>query len=164
MRIYHITNLNSALNIIEKKEFIPVSTDVYNADACLNCFCSMKQGYNYGQRFQGKGVVLVLDWSGEIQQINMNAFPPFNNNILYNQQPWRCFIPTNTRGNNLKVINIYFDKYHLNSYLYEKLDLSLWSKLLPKKYRNKYVKKMKLKFIFDLRQKIMQNDCYLDIL
>ncbi len=160
MYIYHITNLTSALNIIKSKQFIPFSRNIYNGDSCLNCFCSIKQGYNYGQEFQNQGVVLVFKWSGKVQQISMNESTPFKNNILYNQKPWRCFIPTNTKGKNLKIVKIYFDKYYLN----DKFDLPMWTKFLPKKYLKQYVRKLKLEFILNLRQEIKKDNSYIEIL
>ena len=118
IEVKHITNLESALNIIQNKKFIPASLDPLNFDACLNCFCSKV----IGQRFKNSGVTIYFEWYGETKKINKNdTNSPYNPNILYNQESWKCFIPIGTSNKLLKIVNIIPDDNVVNSDLQKAL-------------------------------------------
>lgn len=160
MRIYHVTNLKSALSIIESKYFTPYSTNIYNSDACLNCFCSLNEANKSPQPLK-MGVVIVFHWSGKIKKIGMNDSTPYQNNILYSQEYWRCFIPSNTIGKNLKIVRLDINKRELSDYI--NITLNLWVKFLPKKCQKEYIKKRRLNFIINIKNSIKQQDCYINI-
>ena len=113
MLIYHVTNIESALNIIKQKEYIPYYT-MYSyrtlcVDFCLNCFLDINKALYSSQPLK-KGCMLVFNWEGSVLIYNEKKDKwPCEPNILYNHPGWRYFIPSST-DKHLKFENIIIDK------------------------------------------------------
>lgn len=102
-KIIHITSLENAIKIVNSEKCIPISNDPLNFDSCLNCFCTKMKGQN----FENTGTKIVFKWYGKVKKIDHNnTSVPYEKNILYNQEPWRCFIPTGSSKDLLQVVNI----------------------------------------------------------
>lgn len=108
MFIYHYTDLKSALIIIDTKMFKAKSSSLYDGDSGLNSFPTLKGNFHYGQNFNKRGVILVFDWSGKIEEnVSINMFRnTMNINTMYIQGGWRSFIPVNSDSKYLKAVNI----------------------------------------------------------
>ena len=105
IKIFHITSLENAIKIANKMTYNAASSNPLNFDSCLNCFCTKKKGQN----FKNEGATIYFEWYGNVVKIkHNNTSTPYKKNILYNQEPWRCFIPVGTKSKCklLKVIDI----------------------------------------------------------
>lgn len=126
MRIYHITSPQNAVAIIENNIFYPASNHQLNNDNGLNGFC-YKRIYMKRQCFEGVGAKLILEWSGPIEDTDMNTPPPLPPNILHIQNPWRCFIRGGTDAQYIRIVGVLFYDDQLDSIL----ALPSWHCLLP---------------------------------
>lgn len=112
MLIYHFTDLESALNIVHSKTFRAYSNNIYNGDSGLNSFPTLKGNFNYGQNFNKEGIILVFDWSGNIDEntsIYMHT-ETMDRNTTYIQGAWNCTLK--------KKYNLNLCKYKLIDTIY----------------------------------------------
>jgi hypothetical protein len=158
VRVFHITSPARALAIVENGIFHPASTNRLNNDNGLNCFDD-QPGYQMGQRFEGKGARLLLEWRGPVVVTPLNASPPLAPNLLHNQHPWRCFIRGGTNKQYLRVIGIQFSKDALSSIF----ETPAWHRFLPAAMRDGLNRRMKLNFFRALRNKYRSNHLYLGV-
>lgn len=134
MLIYHFTDLESALNIVHSKTFRAHSSDIYNGDSGLNSFPTLKGNFNYGQNFTKEGVILVFDWSGNIDK-NASIYKythTMDRNTMYIQGSWRSFIPVNADSKYLKAIKIIYDANVIN----ELIEYPFYYHFIPNFFRN----------------------------
>lgn len=148
IRLFHITSPESALSILEKEIFYPVSNHDHNHDNGLNCFPYHRYGYLMGQCYEGFGAKLILEWRGETTITSKNASDPLPPNILHDQHNWRCFIRGGTDKKYLRIIGI---RFFVNiDHLLEK---PRFYSLLPLSVKSGLIRKKRLKFLRDLRKK-----------
>lgn len=112
MEIYHITNINCAIQIINQKEFIPISTNPLNGDAGINLLGST-DNFNKRQCFEKSGCDIIF--SSNEQPINISSDESLNNmklNTLYSQPPWRLFIRYPLTKDVLRIVSIRYNDYN----------------------------------------------------
>ncbi len=152
MLIYHYTDLESALNIVESRKFIAYSNNIYNGDSGLNSFPTLKGGFNYGQNFNKSGVILVFEWTGKIEKDVSINMPPdtMDRDTMYIQGSWRSFIPVFANAKYLKAIEIIYDDI-----IDELIEFPFYYNLIPGFFYN-LKHKIYEKSIDDLRQQFNQ--------
>lgn len=158
MRIFHITSPASAVAIVERGTFYPVSNHPLNNDNGLNCFC-YKPGYWMGQYFEGEGARLILEWFGPVAVTHPDTSPPLPTDVLHDQHPWRCFIRGGTKAQFLRVISIHFAKGTIDSIL----NLPSWHRFLPAAIQNNLARRARLSFLRVLRDKYRNSPLFLAV-
>lgn len=158
MVVFHITSLQSAINILETGTFHAYSRALLNNDNGLNCFKSGESG-NFTQCFKSdedKDVRAILSfrWKGKIIDTDQDTYPPLKINVLHNQLPWRCFIRVGTDSELIRAANIKIgtlsDDY-----------LPFWGKSLPESLKNKLKRKKKLRLLLKLKKLVNKNESIL---
>ncbi|WP_386689795.1 hypothetical protein [Lonepinella sp. MS14437] len=156
--VYHITNLESALNIWKTKEYIPANCW---GDRGLNCFIKDVK-YNGMNSIPRDGVEVYFRWYGEIVRESCEKdIDNYIPNLLIDMQPWRAIIsaPIEEKDKSLELIS--FDFYDCD----DQLDLFLRKKFvykyicLTKNLKNKYKKSFKESINRDLRKQ----HCFISI-
>jgi hypothetical protein len=157
MKFYHVTDLTAAKQIVKYKEFLTYHdpSGMPNHDACLNCFNDSKTARVSPQPLHD-GVIIVLKWSGPIKKYTEWEYClPY---VMYDNSPWRYFIPLNTTKY-LKIVNIYFDKDYIKNMAINIVNTKYpqFIKYLPEKIREYYYKKELLLLYKDIRKMINDN-------
>lgn len=144
-QFYHQTSSGCALSILKDKIFY--SCHILS-DHGLNGY--LKRENINGQTLEGRGAELVLQWSGDVENVSID-FPVqyMKKNTLYIQERWRVFIPANLDADLLKIINVKFlnekkiDEIIRYPTIYKKLPLNCLQKYLKRKYKLKLIKKFR---------------------
>lgn len=163
MLIYHFTDLESALNIVESRKFIAYSNNIYNGDSGLNSFPTLKGGFNYGQNFNKSGVILVFEWTGKIEKdVSINMSPnTMDRDTMYIQGGWRSFIPVFADSKYLKAVEIIYDDI-----IDELVELPFYYNLIPS-FFNKLKHRIYENSINDIQEQFNQifsgKDIYISV-
>lgn len=157
MRIYHITSPASAISILESGKFRPTSDNPLNFDSGLNSF-RFSAVYQGGQNIRS-GARLVMEWAGPVVVGPAGAFQ-MAPGTLYDQYPWRCFIPNQTIGNMLRIVAIRFDQDEIE----DMISIPVWHKLLPEKYRKVLYGKARLTLMLKIRREYRNQNRILHVI
>ncbi|MFZ7172368.1 hypothetical protein [Avibacterium volantium] len=145
--VYHITSVESAIEIINSKQFIPSEPhDITNLDYGLNCFI-LGGAYTKANVFKGEGAKIILEWWGNMVNLPLSA-SQLQSSVLIDQAPWRAIIRPPISLNDLEIRRVEFDDELLDKYLKEK---KLLYKFLCKKCKEKYRKNFNKKINSKLR-------------
>lgn len=167
MKFYHQTSPGIALHLINTQVF---SSCLIEGDHGLNGYTDLKQVN--GQTLENVGAELVLKWLGDVEEVNADEIQvsDMRANVLYSQfiqtefympkKRWREFVPAPMGEDLLQIVNIRF----LNS---NKIDQFIhylwWYKFVPRVFRINLERRVKLKFIKNLRDKYVNNKLFLRI-
>jgi hypothetical protein len=159
MRLYHITSPESAMAVMDSGKFYPASTYRLNNDNGLNCF-SFKPGYRLGQRFEGEGAKIILEWTGPVAITHQDTSPPLLTDILHDQFPWRCFVRGGSNPNHLRMVAIRFD----NRIVDDMIHVPRWHKILPEMLRSSLYRRAKLMQLRDIRTNYRNGNRTLEVI
>lgn len=167
MKFYHQTSPGIALEVINTKLFDSCKLP---DDHGLNGYVDIKQVN--GQTLENVGAELVLRWLGDVEEINSDEIQvsQMRKNVLYSQfnqtefympkKRWREFVPAPLNEDLLQILNIRF----LNE---NKIDQFIhypwWCKFVPRVFRRNLERRVKLKFIKNLRDKYVNNKLFIRI-
>lgn len=145
MIIEHVTSLSSAINIIQTGHYKPASRNPLHGDVGLNCLNGTPNN-----TYAGNGVILKLNWTGQLPIMNLYLQEPYCPNKIYDEGPWRLFVPIGTSKYltfNSLVIN---SNVQLEEYLVSKTNFL--KKLLIRNWMRKEKRKLDI-FLSESKEK-----------
>jgi len=154
VRLKHITDIASALSMIESKKFIPAYDNPSASDAGMNLL--KPEGDMFGNWIERTGVTITIVWSGPIEQSDGMTFP-LASNVLYDMLPHRMFIPIGTERIMPLVKRIDIDRRTLEQYCADKC----W--YLPYFVKKGIERKTRYILIKRIRNALKLNNCFLRV-
>lgn len=112
MKLYHVTSAFVAQRLLSSLQFSTTIKQEHRSpnDASGLSGYTFRQGYFFDQETANRGVKLVLKWHGHVEKRSPFTRKTYVSDVLYIEHPWRCFINSTTRANNLQIIGLLDDK------------------------------------------------------
>lgn len=154
MKIYHVTSAFVAQRLLVEPVFnslseLNESSELKQSEPQGLHAYSFRKGYFLDQLTSNSGVKLVMEWTGKIERRQPFSTRYYEDDVLYVEYPWRCYIKRHT-GQNLRLLGLLDDgSKHLSCQLGVNVAQGLMSK-------RDYVQYAKLKCASYLR-KFWQN-------
>ncbi|NUF50487.1 hypothetical protein [Gilliamella sp. ESL0250] len=167
IHLEHYTSIEKMTGILKSKKFqTAYPNNPGAADAVFNCFIVGCQ-YNKVQEYEGMGVKIIFEWSGETDYSAKSCVSPFlvdwkdvKSGILYNSPGWRAFIKPPLCGCFLKVYEVKIGDSYLKKYIEETTKSCSW---LPKTIKEKKLKDSKENFKEKIHKSYKNKDLYIEI-